>query len=168
MKKIITFFAAAVIMIASCVEANGQFTASANASTTATIVAPITISRTADMVLGTITPGATGGTLVLAPDNSRTVTGTVQFMAAPAGVAAAFDITASSGTTYTISIPAVTLTSGGNTMTLNTFTNSLGVGPNYNGTGAAQNVTVGGTLTVAAGQAAGVYNGTVAVTVAYN
>ncbi len=165
MKQIIRFFSASIVMIAFSVSAVAQgVTASATAS--ATIISPLSISNTANMVLGNIAVGTGGGTLVLATNGTRTATGDVSFQAVPAGVAAAFTVTGGATLTYTISIPNVTLTSGGNNMTLDTFVTNP-VSP-ATASGGADPLLVGGTLHVGASQPTGAYSGTINVTVAYN
>ncbi len=71
--------------------------------------------------------------------------------------------------TYSITLPSsATLTSGGNTMTVDTFTHDEGALPKLpSGTG-SETFNVGATLNVGAVQAGGTYSGTFAVTVSYN
>lgn len=151
---------------------NAQATATATA--TATIVTPISISKTADMSFGNLSvQAATGGTVILAPNGSQTRTSGVTLPATRGTVtAAAFTVTGTGTYTYAITLPtaAVTLihaTVPANTMDATLFTST----PSGTGalTGGTQNITVGATLTVAAGQAAGVYtSGNFDVTVNYN
>jgi len=114
----------------------------------------------------------TGGTVVLAPDGSRTRTAGVTLPAFATGTvtAASFTVNGQGTNTYAITLPssAVTLTSGANTMTATTFTSTpSGTGALTAGT---QTLTVGATLNVAAAQPAGTYvTGTpFSVTVNYN
>lgn len=150
--------------------ANAQATATATA--TATVITPISIAKNADMSFGNLAVQAgTGGTVVLAPAGTRTSTSGVTLPAAAGTVSAAsFTITGSGSSTYAITLPSsVTLTraSGSETMAAASFTsNPSGTGTLSSGT---QNVAVGATLTVAAGQVAGVYtSGNFNVTVNYN
>ena len=77
-----------------------------------------------------------------------------------------FDIRGDKGMPYTITLPSsVTLTSGGNSMTLGNFTTDLPlIGVFVKG---KYHVYLGGTLQVAAGQAAGDYSGLIDITVNY-
>jgi len=145
-----------------------QATATATASATATIVAPLTITKTVDMNFGNIAVSASNaGTVVLSPAGVRSLTGGITFPATTGTVdAAEFDVTGSGTYTYAITLPAgpVTLTGDpSGTMTLTTFTSTP------SGTGAlsagAQTITVGATLNVGAGQAAGTYTNATAVPV---
>lgn len=156
--------------IATCVHAQESATATA----TATIVTPISITKTVDMNFGNVAVrSSAGGTVVLSPAGVRTATGGVTLpTTAPGTVAAASFTVAGTGTyTYAITLPstATTITSGANTMTVNTFTST----PSGTGTlaaGGTQTLNVGATLNVAAAQPAGVYvSGTpFTVTVNYN
>ena len=167
MKQIAKFFALAIVMIAFSVSTFAQgVSATANAS--ATIITPLTITKTADMNFGNIAVGIIGGTVVLTPAGARSATGDVSFQSIPAGAAAAFNVTGSAGLTYSITLPTlpVPITSGGNTMNLTLFTSN----PASPGTlvGGPNPLTVGATLTVGASQAVGAYTGSFSVTVAYN
>ncbi len=160
----------AVVMLAFATVTNAQSTATATA--TATVITPISIAKTADMSFGNLAVQAsTGGTVVLAPAGTRTSTSGVTLpVAAGTVTAAAFTITGSGSSTYAITLPSsVTLTraSGSETMAASSFTSN----PSATGTlsSGTQNVSVGATLTVAAGQVAGTYNsGNFDVTVNYN
>lgn len=163
-------FASAILIIGFGAASYAQSTATATA--TATVVNPISIAWVADMSFGNIAvQSGTGGTVVLAPDGTRTKTSGVTLPASAGTVsAAAFTVTGSGSSTYIITLPAsVTLTrSGGSeTMTASSFTsNPSGTGTLASGT---QNIAVGATLTVVAAQAAGVYtSGNFDVTVNYN
>jgi hypothetical protein len=146
--------------------------ATATATATATVVTPISISKNADMSFGNLAvQAATGGTVVLAPAGTRTRTSGVTLPATTGTVtAASFTVTGNGSYTYAITLPTtVTLTHSGGvqTMTASAFTsNPSGTGTLSSGT---QDVSVGATLTVAAGQLAGVYtSGNFSVTVNYN
>lgn len=146
---------------------------SASASTTATVVAPIAISKSADMGFGNVAVNATtAGTVVLAPDGTRTVTGGATIPATTGTVSAAsFNITGESGYTYSITLPSgsITLTDGGvNNMTVDNFTST----PSGTGTltAGAETVNVGATLNLTAAQVSGTYTNAsdLTVTVNYN
>ncbi len=136
----------------------------------------------ASLNFGSVTPGNTGGTVVLAPTGAdevgtRSTTGTVDLIGTDASCAM-YTVTGTSGSHYTVTLPTsdVTLTgvggAGTNTMTLNAFKINLDdVADAVTGTLTAAGVskfTVGGTLSVAANQNAGAYTGTFPVIVAYN
>lgn len=165
MKKLISL---AIIMIAFTA---ATFAQSATATATATIVTPIAIARTVDMDFGNVAVSSTAGTVVLTPAGTRSATGGVTLPATAGTVsAAAFNVTGTPGYTYTIVITGspLTVTSGGNTMTVTAFTNS----PASPATLVAGNnaLTVGATLNVGASQPFGTYvSGTpFTVTVNYN
>ncbi|MCW3120245.1 MAG: hypothetical protein JWM28_4327 [Chitinophagaceae bacterium] len=167
MKKLIVF---AIAAVGFTTISHAQSTANATAS--ATIVTPIGITKTTDMSFGNIAVGASGGTVVLDTAGVRTPTGGVTLPATTGTVASAvFAVTGSGTYTYTITLPTsdVTLTraSGSETMVANAFiSNPSGTGQLVSG---AQNIAVGATLTVAAGQVAGIYTSSAfPVTVNYN
>lgn len=144
---------------------------SATASTSATIITPIAIVRTANMNFGNVAVSPTlAGTVVLAPNGGRTATGGVTLPVITGTVsAAAFTVTGQAGTTYSITLPGpITLTSGANTMIVNSFTST----PTPTGTltGGTENITVGATLNVGAAQGSGLYTNAadLVVTVNYN
>jgi len=122
------------------------------------------------MDFGTIAESG-AGTVVLATDGSRSVTGGVSTLASGPGTAADFIVTGEPSATYAITLPAsVSLTGPGPAMTADTFvssptpTGTLSAGPG------TETILVGATLNVAAGQTAGAYTtaGTFNVTVNYN
>lgn len=144
--------------------------ATATATAAATIVTPISIAKTTDMNFGNVATNGLVGTVVLTPESTRTFTGGVTLPAAAGTVtAAAFTVTGSGSYTYAITLPSsVTITSGSDTMIVDTFTST----PSATGTLTAgtQNITVGATLNLVASQAAGSYLSATpfAVTVNYN
>jgi hypothetical protein len=171
MKKI-TFLLAIIATIGSA-DVFAQQTSSATANTSATIIAPIAITKTADLEFGNVAvSGTTAGTVILSPAGSRTTTGGVTLPATTGTVnAAAFNVTGANNYTYTITLPSsVTLQKAADEMTVNTFTsNPLANAGQLNGSG-AQTVTVGATLNVAAAQPVGTYqsDNDFQVTVNYN
>ena len=147
--------------------------ASTTATAAATIATAISIANTANMSFGIIVPDpANPGTVVLIPAGTRTnPDGFLTLVGGGTVAAAAFDVTGATDATYTISLPPadVTLTSGGDTMTIAfaTFDDSLGGTGTL--TGGAESFTVGATLSVAAAQPTGNYiSAGFTVTVNYN
>ncbi len=132
----------------------------AQETATATIVTPISITKTVDMNFGNVAvQSTTGGTVVLAPDGTRTQTGGVILPVTPGTVtAASFTVNGQGTYTYAITLPstALNLSDGAShTMTVTAFTSTpSGTGALTAGT---QTLNVGGTLNVGAGQTAGVY-----------
>ncbi len=162
--------ACALFVMACGISAKAQSSATAPAS--ATIVTPITITKTTDMNFGNVAvQAATGGTVVMTPAGSRSATLGVTLPGTPGTVSAAsFTVNGEAGYTYAITLPvSVTISdNASHSMTVNTFTST----PTPTGllTGGTQTLDVGATLNVAAGQAAGTYtSGTpFTVTVNYN
>lgn len=163
----------AIVILGITVSSFAQETASATSS--ATIVTPIAITKSGDMNFGNVSvQSTTGGTVILAPAGTRTTGGAggVTLPAVTGTVTAAkFDITGANNYSYSITLPstALTVSSGSNTMTVTSFTSN----PSPTGTldaSGKQTVNVGATLNVAAAQAAGNYTSATPfnVTVNYN
>jgi hypothetical protein len=166
--KKLTLFAVifAVITTASFAQASATSTAAA------TIVGPIGIANNTVMNFGNVAVSAVAGTVVMTPAGVRSVTGGCTLPVITGTVAAAvFTVTGAASYTYVITLPgaATTITSGGNTMTVDTWT-STPSGTGALSAGGSQTLTVGATLNVGASQAAGGYiSGTpFTVTVNYN
>lgn len=146
----------------------------ATAGVNATVVAPIAITKTADLNFGSFAADDnTTGTVVLSTAGTRTFTGGTSAVSSAAGTltAASFNVTGEGTSTFSITLPStvtLTRTAGTETMSVGTFaSNPSGTGTL---TAGAATVKVGATLTVAAGQVVGAYaNATgLPVTVAYN
>jgi hypothetical protein len=166
MKNLITLIAAVVLVAGITATANAQVTGTATGS--ATIITPIAITKTVDMNFGNIAVGSSLGTVVLATDNTRSKTGGVTLPAVTGTVTAAqFTVTGLGTSTFSITLPsAYTITSGANTMNIDTFTST----PSGIGTliGGSLTIKVGATLDVAASQAAGSYTNSTGFPVVVN
>ncbi|MFO7851954.1 MAG: DUF4402 domain-containing protein [Bacteroidota bacterium] len=160
----------AIFMIAVSVNAHGQ--ASETATATATIITPIAIAKDTDMNFGNIAVVATGGTVVLAPDGTRTPSGDVTLPAVPGTVTAAtFTVSGEDNFTYSIELPSasITITNGTDNMTVDTWTSDPTPTGTLDGTTGEQTLSVGATLNVAGGESSGEYTGgPFTVTVNYN
>ncbi|MDB5791885.1 MAG: hypothetical protein JWQ80_1909 [Massilia sp.] len=165
----------ATLALALAVAAAGNASAAdATAASTGTVVAPIAIAKIADLAFGSFAAGSTGGSVTVSPNGTRAVGGGVVGMSG-ATTAAQFDVTGQAGSAYSITLDGTaTLISGSNSMTFTPVSaltaSAITSGAVNSGTltGGAQSIFVGGVLTVAANQAAGVYGGTVTATVEYN
>ncbi|MCW3121550.1 MAG: hypothetical protein JWQ38_1042, partial [Flavipsychrobacter sp.] len=145
----------------------------ATASATATIITPISISKTVDMNFGNIAVSAsTSGTVVLATGSTRTTGGSggVTLPSTTGTVTAAeFAVAGQASYTYAITLPSTaTLTDGSShTMTVGSFVSSPATTGTLSSLG-AQTLKLGATLSVSAAQAAGVYTNSTAVPVTVN
>ena len=132
---------------------------------TITLLAPISISAVGDMDFGTMSTTGTAGTVTVTPAGVRTSVNVDLFGGVPS--AASFDVTGDPGANYSITFPSsATLTSGGDTMTVDTFKHDAGVTPTL--VGGSDTFNVGATLNVGATEADGTYSGTFDVTANYN
>lgn len=170
MKTTIKILAVLVAMVGFSAASYAQ---SATATAAATIITPITITFGQNMNFGNIAVSSTlGGTVVLAPNGTRTPSDGVSLSSANPGTvtAASFTVSGASGYTYSITLPgdsAVKVVKGSDEMTVTNFTST----PSGTGTltGGSQVLNIGATLNVSAGQAIGAYTSSnFTVTVAYN
>lgn len=131
-------------------------------------VASIGITRNVDLNFGQVVTSASSGTVVITPSGSRSATGGAMLGSGAAASAASFTVSGDPLATYAITLPSsTTLSSGGPTMTLETFTSTP------SGTGSlsdmgSQTLTIGATLQVSAVQESGTYTGSFSVRVDYN
>jgi hypothetical protein len=164
MKKILAF---SIVLFAFAAGAFAQ-SSSATATATAVIVSPITITRTADMSFGNIVADADGGTVVLVPAGTRTLTGLTSPSLPGTVTAASFTIAGLANATYAITLPAThDISNGVQTMTVNTFTSNPSGTGTLDATG-NQPLNVGATLNVGANQASGTYTNAAGFTVTVN
>ena len=131
--------------------------------------AAIALGNTQALAFGKFVAGS-GGAVIVSAAGVRSASGGVVLVPSDAGAAAQVAVSGDPNLTYAISLPAdgvVSLTSGANTMALNTFPSS----PSPTGTlgaGGSQTLSVGATLSVGGNQASGSYSGAFDVTVNYN
>ena len=152
--------------VAVALSSGSAYAATANGSATAEVVAPITLTHTAAATInfGMIDPGA-GGSVTVTAGNVRTASGVTLLAAGPASSADAFTVGGGANRGYTIGTAAGTVTNaGGVTMNFTTTPSALTSTLSVGGT---DSFTVGGTLTVVAGQATGSYTGSYVATVLY-
>lgn len=140
---------------------------SVNAQASATVVAPVTLVKTADLLFGSVAPASFApGTVTIYPAGGRISTNVV-LSSMHLGNPASFYLTGNPGAGFSINLPSsITLTGPGNSMQLTTFTSSPASTGSFNASGNAT-INVGGTLTIGANQAAGVYSGSFSITVDY-
>ncbi|MCU0455228.1 MAG: DUF4402 domain-containing protein [Bacteroidales bacterium] len=165
MKRIVKILFVAVAMIAYSVSANAQGSATTSGNAAARIIAPITLTAVNTLHFGTMFNNV-GGTVTVPPTGARTSVGVNLSALAPTYSAGSFTVGGEAGFSYAITLPAdgtVTISNGAVTMAINGFNHDAGATP-----AVPQTFNVGAVLTVAAGQASGLYTGTYSVTVAYN
>ena len=170
MKKVTIILTGVILMTIGTLSVNAQ-NASATAATNATIIQPIAIVKTADLNFGNIVALTSQETVTVSPAGVRSSSNALSLPTATPGTinAAKFTVTGLADATYSIVVPpSFNVSSGGNTMEVSNFTTT----PTPTGVLAAgtQELTVGATITVAGGQAAGTYTNANAlqITVAYN
>lgn len=152
------------------------YAAGATSTATSTVIVPIAITKVTDLAFGKFS-ALTGGTIKVDTDNAISVSGAVLKGTGSTGTAAKFDVTGDVSNAYSIAhsgTAVLTHTDTTTTMALakvSALTAASGTTTEVTAgtlTAGAQSIYVGGTLTVASGQLAGVYSGNVIVTVEYN
>ena len=153
----------------------------ASATASATVLTPISVAVATDLSFGNFAPTSTAGTVIISTSGGRT--GTNVFLSPTNTIAlsaAKFDVTGTGTSTYSIDYTgsSATLASTGTPADsmayamCSALTNANSCSSTVTSgtlTAGAQSIYVGGTLTVAANQAAHTdYAGTIKVTVAYN
>jgi hypothetical protein len=167
MKSVLRITAAGVALATFGFASNAS-AATATANAQAEILDPLVVTLDAAdprLDFGTIALNATtGGTVTLTAANVRTCAATLTCVGTTA--TPNFDIQGAASRAVSISVPAsITLTGAGAPMTVTLTSSSTGLTLSGTGTGTFD---VGGTLTVGNSQAAGVYTGTMTVTVVYS
>lgn len=162
----------AIVIPAIFVMAGGCWAQTATASASATIVTPISLTKTVDMSFGnTAVSALAGGTVTLSPEGTRSTGGSGVTLPATSGVvsAAAFTVTGAPGFTYAITLPESAIMHGPGTADI--LIDGFASYPSSTGTldvGGTQTLKVGAMLHVAALQAPGVYTNASAVPVTVN
>jgi hypothetical protein len=181
MRKLRLLFSA--IILIACFSGSVMAQTSATVAATsagAKLIVPMTLTETAPLHFGTINVLTGAGGTCLLPSNSTVrvfSAGLAASAVAPVATNAAYNVTGTMNATYALTLPAtitVRETVGAvATMTISSLT------ARFNGAGAdavtstmsatgTDSFTVGGTLTVAPAQVAGIYAGSFAVSVDYN
>ena len=185
MKTFTKMIASAMVLTAFATNVHAQ-SANATANASARIVSAIGIGSTRNLDFGSISPGASGGTVQVAATllSARSLTGANLTATAGAVTSAIFTVTGDGAATYAITrVPVaatpLVLTSGINTMNATlVVSTAAGAGAETTtgtisgatGTDGTEVIYVGGTLTVGGAQAAGLYTNTggISLTVNYN
>ena len=172
MSKILRYAAAGMALASLGVASTANAATSDTADVTAEILTALSVAvDPADNTLdfGQIAPGASAATIVVAPDGTMTGGCPTQVICAGSTNAPSFDVVGNPNALVyvTFTNASETLSNGTDSMTVDTFTTDGGGQLTLDGSGDGS-FTVGGSLAVAASQAAGVYTGTLEVNVAYN
>lgn len=132
---------------------------------TALIEETIGVNQTQQMNFGTVTPiTGTSGIVRLSPSGTRSSGSLNTYGTSSQGQ---FQITAGPLTQLTINISDGTLSSGDNSMTIDTFTTDSNPASNTTNVSGTVTLNVGANLNVGADQPSGTYNGTYVVTISY-
>jgi hypothetical protein len=140
----------------------------------AEVIPALTATELSQLNFGRFSPETHGGSVLVTPDGSRSVTGTVELSGGTHNPAS-FYITGESGATFSIVLPAtpavLTNTNNSKTMQVSNWVSvpAQGVGVGLLASG-SQEVKIGATLIVGSMQdnPVGIYTGTYAITFGYN
>lgn len=167
MNKFVKFGLAAAIVAGVATPASAQLTNSATADSSVSIIVPISITKSTDLLFGTVAKPLTGsGTVAInATSGARSVAGGVVGMTGTTG-RATFAVTGDTNRTFAATIPANFTLSNGTPADNITVTLTSDV-PTALTAGAAT-IGVGGSFSLASAQTVGAYTGSFAVSVAYN
>lgn len=131
-------------------------------------VVSINLTTNSNLGFGQAVATVAPGTVTVSPAGGRTASGGVVLGNGLGVSAASFTVTGELDANYSITLPSsCTLTGGGSSMSVDTFTTSPSGSGNL-GPGGTEVVALGATLHVGAPQSSAAYVGTYFVTVAYN
>ncbi len=175
---VLKFFTLSVAIFAFTNISFGQGnTSSATANAGANIITPIgiTVDEGSQLQFGDLIATSTSYSVTITPAGTRTSTGNAAFFTENGYSAVSFKVTGKAGASYNITLPTdsqILLEGAGDDMALTDFIDSKNGSSSISGTtgsyeAGSDSFTVGATLTVGAGQAAGEYSATFPVTVAY-
>lgn len=130
--------------------------------------APITIGNTQDLSFGALVAGPAGGAVTVSTDGARTCAAGITCLPQSTAFAAEYSISGDPLTAFVITLTASAMLSDGasNTMTVDTFVDSLGGSGTFDVTGASA-FSVGATLHAGSAQPSGAYTGSFDVLVEY-
>ena len=173
---VLKFFTLSVAIFAFSTISFGQQEGTASATSSVTIIKPITITKARDLVFGSIVSSSTNDVDVEATAVENTVVSATGFgvnegdplsVSSATRTSAQFNITGEANASFSIDLDeTVSMTGDGGALSV-TLTKNLNDTGNTLGSGAAV-LYVGGSFTIPAGQTAGTYTGTFNVTVNYN
>ncbi len=171
MRNSLRFVAVAAALAGASFATSASAAASATANATAEILQSLTLTADTALDFGQIAAN-TGGTVTIKADSTVSQTGSLVWTGTR--VPAGFTATGSKGAAIVVTLPTVAstlylggVTTSANKMTLDTFSVNPAAGFQLDVTTGKAQFDVGGRLTVASGQVAGVYTGTFAVSVEY-
>lgn len=156
---------------------SSSFAAGASSNPSATVIVPIAIINSADLVFGKFAPGD-GGDVTVATDGARTANGPILSSVGSTPAAAKFDVTGDNSATYGITWSGAAMLTdsvSSETMALSKISDFTAAGVTTGevtsgelGAGGVQSIYLGGVLSVTSDQANGTYIGDVIATVEYN
>ncbi len=172
-KTIVQVMSGGAVLAALATPALAQVSATATASATTTIIQPLSISKSTDLVFGTIVkPSTAAATIAIsATGGGRTITGgNALATGSSTSSRALFNVNGEGGSVFSISVPAsFAMISGSNSLVVST-TASAGSATLSGSLGSQGSASfgVGGSFQLATNTPSGAYSGNFIVTVSYN
>jgi Mat/Ecp fimbriae major subunit len=161
-------FAVAGTVIAAAMASTSAYAATETADATVNVLGPIAITVDNSLDFGTVAPGPSGGTVALTAASDVAVCTGVACLPGSSKRGEFHISTAINGAVINIAVDnAIDLTGAGDPMSLTGLSMSDADGKITYSSTTPEAVFVGGTLTVNAGQAAGVYTGSFDITADY-
>jgi len=163
MKKILFSF----LVVAAIAAAPSKVLAQSNSTNTVSaveIVNPMTLTQSFPMAFGKIgVTATTGGTATLGTDGVVTVSGLTK--QGGTSTSATYEASGDANRTYAVTLPAtISVVYASTTLTINNIKAKCGTGSDQ----IQQAISVGGTLTVAAGTLGATYTGSFQISIDYN
>jgi uncharacterized protein DUF4402 len=160
--------AIASLLVATSAPALAQSTATANASSTTTILSPISLTKVLDMQFGKVVrPGdANPNTVTVSAAGARSISGTGNgVLVGTAGQQAQFTVAGEGAANISVTVPATFAMGPLTVTTAGTYPTAIGGTAGSPGTAT---INVGGSFPMTSSTATGSYTGTLTVTAAYN
>lgn len=147
-----------------------QASAAASINTRATIIDPIKITKTLDLNFGNVISSHTPGSLILAPDGTRTANGVQISSSMPGDVSPAEAVVTHGENSYSISLPESFVLYNQEDPNQNMIINQFTVIPDPGSDEGTDILKIGATLNLDANQISGYYTNSAGfnVTVSYN
>ena len=169
------WLSAATATLAIAAPAMAQTSATQSTTSSATVIAPISLAKNSDLAFGTVVKPTSGSNSVLvnAGSGSRTLTGAGDAALVTSTTSrAAYTVSGEGGQTFSITAPAsfdMTRSGGSEVLTVTvTKTGTSGTLSGSIGSAGTASVGVGGSFGVSSSTVSGAYSGTFDVTTAYN
>jgi hypothetical protein len=170
MKSLKTIFASLILITFATVNVNAQNEATETGEANATIIAPLTLTENRTLEFGELVKSSTGGTVAVPAEENpaeRTFGGGITSIPADVWRSAEFTVGGDDNYSFSIDLDESITLDGPESATMSVATSMSAAETGNTTSGGTFKFWVGGTLTIAADQVTGSYNGSYEVTVQY-